>query len=66
MDIVVGNKYRYKVKNGRGRPAVGEVVSKAGPFFRVRNLRSGVTKNVSPKAFTAEYEFTPYRSRKSA
>ena len=66
MDIVVGNKYRYRASKGRGRPAVGIVVSKAGMFYRVENLRSGERKNVSPGAFTAEYEFKPYAPRKSA
>jgi hypothetical protein len=63
MQIVVGNQYRYRVNKGRGRPAVGEVVGQAGPFLRMKNLRSGVTKNVSPKSITAEYEFKPYTKR---
>lgn len=63
MEIVVGNKYRYRVNKGRGRPAVGEIVGGAGPFVRMKNLRTGEVKNVSPKAITAEYMFKPYRKR---
>jgi len=62
MDIVVGNKYRYRVNAGRGRPAVGEATY-VGNFVVMKNLITGKKTNVSKKALTAEYSFKPYRKQ---
>jgi len=65
--VVKGKQYFYKLKDGRGRPYVGEVVS-TGLFVRIKNLQSGEVHSVVPRRVGGEYSFRPYntKARKAA
>lgn len=60
--IEVGKKYFYKMKEGRGRPYVGEVLS-TGLFVRVKNLNTGEVMKVVPRRIGRPYEFKPYQTK---
>lgn len=59
----VGDKVRYRVNKGRGRPAVGEIVARAGVNLKIRNLRNDQVVFVNPKMITADYAFKPYNTK---
>ncbi len=50
--IAVGDEFRYKVTNGRGRPAVGKVIAKNGLFIKMENLRTKEVSLVKRKMLT--------------
>ena len=61
--VVKGKQYFYKLKDGRGRPYVGEVVS-TGLFVRIKNLQSGEVHSVVPRRVGGEYSFQPYNTKR--
>lgn len=59
--IEVGAEYHYRLKKGRGRPYVGEVVRKAGIFTEVKNKISGDVHRVPTGLIGNPYSFKPYK-----
>lgn len=62
MNVEVGKKYRFRLNPGRGRPAVGTVVRKAGVFVVVKNR--GEEFRLHPNKLYAEHVFVPYNTKK--
>lgn len=60
--IMVGNKYFYKMKDGRGRPYVGEVLS-LGLFIRMKNINTGEIMKVIPRRVGNPYQFKSYNTK---
>lgn len=60
--VEIGKQYFYKMKDGRGRPYVGEVLSK-GLFVRMKNLQTGEVMKVVPRRVGGEYSFLPYSTK---
>lgn len=58
----VGEKILFKVRDGRGRPAIGEIVKKQGMFIQVRT-KSNELKFVKASMVTNPYSFKPYMTK---
>lgn len=62
MELNVGRKYSFKIRPGRGRPFIGEVMSISDDLVTLK-YRGSEMVTISQKQVIRPYEFKPYNKK---